>query len=90
MFEDEATFGRISNPRSSWAKSPDRPMVESALIREFQYGYVAVAPRTGRLDYLMAPIINSETMSLFLRQVSRSHPKNIIIMIEDGASYHKS
>lgn len=41
MFQDEARFGRMSDPRSCWAPAPHRPVVGLALIREFRYEYAA-------------------------------------------------
>jgi hypothetical protein len=35
MFEDEARFGRINNPRHCWAPYPVRPMVRTAIVQEF-------------------------------------------------------
>jgi len=43
MFQDEARFGRMSDPRSCWAPAPHRPVVNLALIREFRYEYAAVS-----------------------------------------------
>ena len=90
MFQDEARFGRISDPRACWAMAPYRPTVDLALVREFQYAYAAIAPKTGRLDYMIASKMNTENMNNFLRQVSHSHWNKFIIMIVDGASSHKS
>jgi transposase len=90
MFQDEARFGRIIDPRSCWAKTPYRPVVNLALVREFKYAYAAVAPQTGRLDFMVAEKMNTENMTLFLRQVSHSHWNKFIIMVVDGASSHKA
>jgi transposase len=89
MFQDEARFGRISDPRSCWAPAPQRPMVNLALIREFRYEYAAVSPWDGHLDYLTAEKMNTDSMSLFLHQVSKAHVEDFIVMVLDGASSHK-
>jgi transposase len=47
-------------------------------------------PQKGKLDFMMADSMKTENMSQFLRQVSKAHPKNFIIMVVDGASSHKS
>jgi len=90
MFQDEARFGRMSNPRSCWAPSPHRPVVNLALVREFRYEYAAVSPGDGDLDFMSAEKMNTENMSRFLAQVSVAHKNEFIIMVMDGASSHKS
>ena len=90
MFQDEARFGRMSDPRSCWAPAPHRPTVGLALIREFRYEYAAVSPWDGDLDFMSAEKMNTESMSCFLKQVSQAHPEEFIVMVLDGASSHKS
>jgi transposase len=89
IFQDEARFGRMSNPRSCWAPAPQRPMVNRAIIREFRYEYAAVSPWDGALDYMTAEKMNTGNMSLFLNQVSKRYDQDFIIMVLDGASSHK-
>jgi transposase len=89
MFQDEARFGRMSDPRACWAPAPQRPVVNLALIREFRYEYAAVSPLDGYLDHLTAEKMNTDSMSLFLNQVSKAHVEDFIVMVLDGASSHK-
>lgn len=90
MFQDEARFGRMSDPRSCWAPAPYRPVVNLALIREFRYEYAAVSPWDGCLDFMTTEKMNTENMSRFLTQVSESHKGEFIVMVVDGASSHRS
>jgi transposase len=90
MFQDEARFGRMSDPRSCWAPAPNRPVVNLALVREFRYEYAAVSPWDGCLDFMTAEKMNTENMSRFLSQVSKAHKDEFIVMVVDGASSHKS
>lgn len=90
LFQDEARFGCMSDPRSCWAPAPHRPVVNLALVREFKYEYVAVSPWDGCLDYMTAEQMNTESMSCFLKQVSKAHPDEFNLMVVDGASSHKS
>jgi len=90
MFQDEARFGRISDPRSCWAPAPHRPIVNLALVREFRYEYTAVSPWDGCLDFMTAEKMNTESMSCFLDQISKAHKDEFIIMVLDGASSHRS
>ncbi len=90
MFQDEARFGRMSDPRACWAPTPHRPMVNLALVREFRYEYAAVSPWDGGLDFMTAEKMNTDSMSQFLTQVGKTHEDEFIVMVVDGASSHKS
>src|SRR5659263_468260 len=89
MFQDEARFGRISDPRSCWAPAPMRPVVNLALIREFKYEYAAVSPWDGGLDYMTSEKLHIDNMSRFLDQVGKAHSQHYTVMVLDGASSHK-
>jgi transposase len=90
MFEDEARFGRISDPRRAWAPPDVRPRVASRIVREYGYAYAAVSPHDGVLDSLVLPEVNADTMSLFLAEVARRHPRQFILMVLDGAGWHRA
>jgi transposase len=89
MFQDEARFGRLSDPISCWAPAPFRPVVNLALIREYRCQYAAVSPWDGCLDHMTAEKMNTENMSHFLKQVSQAHQNDFIVMVLDGASSHR-
>lgn len=89
IFQDEARFGRMSDPRACWAPAPMRPMVGLALVREFRYEYAAISPWSGDLDYMTAEKMNTESMSRFLKQVGGAHSQDFIVMVLDGAPSHK-
>jgi len=89
MFQDEARFGRMSDPRACWAPAPNRPVVNRAIIKEFRYEYAAVSPWDGDLDYMTLEKMNTENMGLFLKQVSAAHKQDFIIMVLNGATPHK-
>ena len=90
MFQDEARLGRVSRPRSCWAPAPCRPKVGSQIIREYVYIFGAVSPSDGHHDSLILPFSNTETMNIFLEEVSRRHPDEHILMFMDQAAWHKS
>jgi transposase len=90
MFEDEARFGRISDPRRAWAPPGVRPRVASRIVREYGYAYAAVSPHDGVLDSLVLPEVNADTMSLFLAEVARRHAREFIFMVLDGAGWHRA
>ena len=66
MFQDEARFGRISDPRRCWAPAGMRPEVSTQIVREYEYAFAAVSPHDGTLDTLVLPTVHTEAMSLFL------------------------
>jgi transposase-like protein len=90
MFEDEARFGRISDPRRCWAPPGVRPEVSTQFIREYEYAFAAVSPQDGLLDTLVLPTVNTEAMNIFLAEVSRRHAEECIVMVLDGAGWHKA
>jgi transposase len=90
MFQDEARFGRISDTRYCWAKRPLRPLVQAMLTQQYTYAYGAVSPQDGRFDSLVLPHVNSHCMQLFITEVARRYPSENLLMILDGAGWHKS
>jgi putative transposase len=90
MFQDEGRFGRISTPRRCWAPPGVRPIVASQIVREYTYAYVAVSPHDGVMDSLVLPQVNAQAMSLFLGEVGSRHPDEFILMVMDGAGWHKA
>lgn len=90
MYQDEARFGRISDTRYCWAKKPMRPEVKAMLIYQYTYAYAAVSPQDGRMDSLVLPEVSGRCMQLFLDEVAQRYPDENIVMIVDGAGWHKS
>ena len=60
------------------------------IVREYEYAYAAVSPHDGVLDTLVLPEVNTEAMSLFLAEVSARHAAEFIVMVLDGAGWHKA
>jgi hypothetical protein len=90
MLQDEGRFGRISNPMRCWAPRGMRPNVPCQMVREYTYVYVAVSPHDGVMDSLVLPEVNAQAMSLFLGEVSSRHSDEFILMVMDGAGWHKA
>lgn len=90
MFQDEARFGRISTPRRCWAPHSMRPEAPCQIVRQYTYAYAALSPHDGVMDSLILPQVNEQSMSLFLREVSERHPDEFILMVMDGAGWHKA
>jgi transposase len=90
MFQDEARFGRISDCCYCWCKKPDRPMVKAMLSHQYVYAYAAVSPQDGKLDSLVLPEVSGHCMEIFIHEVAHRHPTENIVMVVDGAGWHKS
>lgn len=90
FFQDEARFGRINNVSRCWVNGKDRAVVAQQMIREYIYAYTAVCPETGETVSLIMPYSNTEIMGIFLKEVSEQQKNNRILMILDGAGWHKS
>jgi len=88
MFMDEARFGRINDVRRCWAPPGIRPVVPFQIVREYTYAYAAVCPFDGDLDALILPDVNTQSMSLFLRELSLNHAHEHIVLILDRAGWH--
>lgn len=89
MFQDEARVGRISEPYACWAPQGVRPKVGAQIVREYAYVYGAVSPVDGLHDDMVLEKANTEGMSAFLRLVRERHPGEYILMVLDGAGWHK-
>jgi len=60
------------------------------LVREYSYAFAAVSPHDGTLDSLILPEVDTQAMSIFLAEVAARHPQDIILMVLDGAGWHKA
>jgi transposase len=90
MFQDEGRFGRINDPRNCWAPKGCRPHVPKQIVREYTYVFASVCPFDGMMDSLILPYVNTETMSIFLKEVSSRHHGEFIVMFMDQAGWHKA
>jgi putative transposase len=89
MFQDEAGFGRINTPKYCWTDGA-RPTVPCHHIREYRYAFGAVEPKTGENFFLIMPWCNTDCMNLFLSELSKAYIDENILLICDGAGWHKS
>lgn len=90
MFQDEAGFGRINKPKYCWCNKRIRPVVPCHHIREYRYAYGAVEPVTGKSFFLVMPYCNTDCMNVYLRELSLAYPQQYILLVMDGAAWHKS
>ena len=87
MFEDEATFGRISDWCRCWCRFPQRPLVRKMISRQYTYVFCAVSALDGQFDTLLLPQANTACMQLFVDEVARRHSQDNIIMVLNGAGW---
>ncbi len=90
MFQDEASFGRINTPQLCWAPKGTRPTVPCHRVREYMHAYGAVEPVTGDSFFLILPKSNTICMNLFLGNLSKEYENDMIVLVCDGAPWHKS
>lgn len=90
MFQDEAGFGRINKPKRCWCRKKIRPSVPCHHIREYRYAYGAVEPMTGENFFLIMPYCSTNCMNTFLEELAKQYPHDQILLVCDGAAWHKS
>ena len=90
LFEDEASFGRSNKPRNCWCKRGVRPRVPCQHIREYRHAFGAVEPVTGSKIFAVSHKCDTIRMYYFLKRISRAFPDDIIVLVCDGASWHKN
>ena len=90
MFQDEAGFGRISKPKHCWCAEGVRPLVPCHHVREYRYAYGAADPVSGDNFFLVLPRCSTDWMNVFLGELSKEYPDDLILLCCDGAPWHKS
>lgn len=89
MFQDEARFGRINNPKRCWCRKGFRPTVGKQIVREYTYAYGAFSPKDGVADFLILPSMDGQNMNIFLEEISLRHKEEYILLFCDKAPCHK-
>jgi DDE superfamily endonuclease len=90
MFEDEARFGRRSDPVRCWAPPGCRPEVPTHRVRQYTHVFGSVSPLDGELISLILPHADTAAMSLYRAEVSRRHPEEPVLMFLDRAGWHQA
>jgi transposase len=60
------------------------------LTHQYTYAYGAVSPIDGRFDSLVLPHVNGDCMKLFIDEIASRYPQENIVMVVDGAGWHKT
>jgi transposase len=58
--------------------------------QEYTYAYAAASVSDGTMDSLILPHVNGDCMQIFLDEVAARHPNDRIVMVLDGAGWHKN
>jgi transposase len=58
--------------------------------QEYVYAYAVVSVADGVLDTLILPHVNSTCMQLFLDEIAARYPDERLVMVLDGAGWHKA
>jgi DDE superfamily endonuclease len=89
MFQDEARFGRLSPTRYGWCPKPVRPRTHAMVTQEYTYAYAAVSPADGVLDTLSLPSVKGACRQLFVDEIGTRHGEENVLMVVDGAGWHR-
>ena len=90
MFEDEARFGRMTDPLRCWAPLGCRPEVNLQRVREYTHVFGAVCPHDGQMVSLILPDADTVAMTIFLAEVARCYPNEHVLMFLDRAGWHRA
>lgn len=88
-FQDEARFGQQNQTTRLWAVKGSRP--RAVRQQQFEYGYLfgAVCPSNGKTEAFISPLVNKETMTQHLKQISEAtEPGRHAVVVMDGAGWH--
>ena len=88
---DEARFGQQGTITNVWAQTGSRPTAVRQTKYDWCYLYAAVEPASGASAALIAPNADTGTMNQFLQILDTERkPDEHIVLIMDGAGWHKS
>ncbi len=90
LFFDEARFGTHSKLGHGWYPKGSRTAVKVKLGYKNFYVYGVANPWTGRHFSLLLPKVNANCMNIFIQELVRDFGDKKIILVLDGAGWHKS
>lgn len=89
-FFDESRFGTHSKVGHAWHQTGVRTPVKIKLGYQNFYLYSAVNPKTGEDFTLILPKVNTACMNIFLKQFATKMTGRHVVIVMDGAAWHKS
>ena len=81
---------KIVTIKRCWCPKGQRPSVPCHHIREYRYAFGAVEPLSGESFFLTMPNCDTECTNIFLEKLSEQYPDDMILLVCDGAAWHKS
>jgi transposase len=87
---DESRFGTHSKIGHGWFVKGQRTPVRVKLGFQNFYLYGAISPVSGESFSYIIPRCNTECMNFFLKELSSEFSNEQLILIMDGAGWHKS
>lgn len=87
---DEGRFGLKSTYVRAWTRRGVTPRVRVQQGYQNFYAYACAQPKTGAHFLLFLPEVNTEMMSLFLREFAAGREGERILLVLDGAGWHAS
>lgn len=91
--QDEARLGLQPILRKVWSPKGKRPIAKQTRKYQWIYTYSFVHPLTGKSFWLTLPTVNTTLMNMALKEFSEyidPDQKKVIILLMDGAGWHKS
>jgi hypothetical protein len=89
-FFDESRFGTHSKIGHGWFKTGIRTPVKIKLGYKNFYLYSAANPKTGEEFTLLLPSVNINCMNVFLKEFAKIIKQRKVLIVMDGAGWHKS
>ena len=89
-FCDESRFGTHSKIGHGWFRTGIRTPVKIKLGYKNFYLYSAANPKTGEEFTLLLPNVNINCMNIFLKEFSKIIKQRKVLIVMDGAGWHKS
>lgn len=90
FFQDEARFGRMTDPVSCWAPAGFRPLVKTHMVREYTHVFSVACPSDGQTFSLILPLADTPAMRLFLQELSQQFKDYRLVVVMDQAAGHRS
>lgn len=90
LFFDESRFGTHSKLGHGWFDRGVRTPVNIKLGFQNFYVYSAISSANGYNFSLLLPEVNSSNMNIYLERLAKSLKGKKVILVLDGAAWHKS
>lgn len=88
LFEDEATFGRISEMYSSWVPPKVRPLVAKQQVREYVNAMFASSPFDGKSISSLSKTLDHHVVGRFLGRIAARFAREFCIVFLDRSGPH--